>query len=91
MCAKRRSKHTNASAGVAITIGGLGLLADSFRGLGIGIRCALFDGHVLELTGFEDFTTFLTFHEFAVFIARHDLHARMFALVVHAVTQVVGW
>jgi hypothetical protein len=43
-------------------------------------KLRIFDDHVLELTGFEDFTAFLAFDEFGVFFAGHDLHARVLAL-----------
>ena len=40
---------------------------------------ALFDAHVFELTRFEDLAALQTFHEFSIFLAADDLHARMFA------------
>ena len=42
-------------------------------------RC-IFDGHVLELAGLEDFAAFEAFDEFGVFFPGHDLHARVLAL-----------
>ncbi|HKD91219.1 MAG TPA: hypothetical protein VKB56_04925, partial [Terriglobales bacterium] len=39
----------------------------------------VFNCHVFEFAGLEDFATLLAFHEFGVFVARHNLHTRMFA------------
>jgi hypothetical protein len=39
----------------------------------------VFDDHVLEFAGFEDFTAFLAFNEFGVFFASHNLDTRMLA------------
>jgi hypothetical protein len=39
----------------------------------------VFDDHVFEFAGFEDFTAFLAFDEFGVFFASDDLDARMLA------------
>ena len=44
-----------------------------------GVLRALFDAHVLKLAGLEDLAALLTFDEFGVFIAAHDLHTGMFA------------
>src|SRR5580698_8915319 len=41
--------------------------------------CVLFDVHVLELAGLEDLAALFAFDEFAVFLAAHDLHARVLA------------
>ncbi len=49
-------------------------LASDFR-----ILNAIFDIHVLELAGLEDFPTFLALHEFRLFIAAYDLNTRMLA------------
>jgi hypothetical protein len=38
-----------------------------------------FDVHVLELAGLEDLAALFAFDEFAVFLAAHDLHARVLA------------
>ena len=43
----------------------------------------LFDIHVLEFAGFEDFAAFLALDELRIFIAADDLHARMLAGLVH--------
>jgi hypothetical protein len=40
----------------------------------------VFNGHVRELAGFEDFPAFETFDELGVFFAGHDLHTRVLAL-----------
>jgi hypothetical protein len=69
----------------------VGIWLTAIVGSGIGARRPFFDCHVLELAGFEDFAAFLAFHEFGVFITRNNLHARMLALILHAVTQAVGW
>ncbi len=39
----------------------------------------LFDVHVFELAGLEDLAALFAFDEFAVFVAAHDLHARVLA------------
>ena len=39
----------------------------------------LFDGHVFEFAGFEYLAAFQAFNKFGVFVASHDLHARMLA------------
>jgi len=44
-----------------------------------GVFGALFDIHVLELTGLEDLAALYTLHELGIFVAADDLHARMFA------------
>jgi hypothetical protein len=38
-----------------------------------------FDVHVFELAGLEDLAALFAFDEFAVFVAAHDLHARVLA------------
>jgi hypothetical protein len=40
---------------------------------------AIFDIHVLELAGFEDFAAFFAFHEFRFLVAAHDLDTWMLA------------
>jgi hypothetical protein len=40
---------------------------------------ALFDAHVFEFAGLEDFAALQAFHKFGIFFAAHNLHARMFA------------
>ena len=40
---------------------------------------ALFDVHVFEFAGLEDFPAFLALDKFAIFLAAHYLHARVFA------------
>ena len=52
-----------------------------------GVRClflsfafgAFLDAHVFEFTRFEDLAALQAFHEFSIFLAADDLHARMFA------------
>jgi len=39
----------------------------------------VFDDHVLEFAGFEDFATFFAFDEFRIFLAGHDLDTRVLA------------
>src|SRR6059058_3692017 len=43
----------------------------------------LFNVHVLEFTGLEDFAALQAFHVFGVIIARNDLHARVLARFFH--------
>ena len=43
----------------------------------------LFDVHVFELAGFEDFTALLALDEFRLFIAADDFHARVLARRLH--------
>jgi hypothetical protein len=43
------------------------------------LTCAIFDVHVLELAGLEDFAAVLAFDELGVLIAAYDLHAKMLA------------
>jgi hypothetical protein len=47
-----------------------------FRGFAFG---ALLDTHVLEFAGLEDLTAFEALDELSVFLAAHDLHARVLA------------
>ena len=48
--------------------------------VGLGL---LFDGHILEFAGFEDFRAVETFDEFTIFVAGHDADARMLASLFH--------
>jgi len=50
--------------------------SESFLGFALS---PLFDAHVLEFAGLENLTAFQALHELCVFIAAHDLHARMLA------------
>ncbi|HYM75419.1 MAG TPA: hypothetical protein VE377_05515 [Candidatus Dormibacteraeota bacterium] len=43
----------------------------------------LFDIHVLEFAGLEDFAALFAFNEFRLFVAAYDLYARMFARRLH--------
>jgi hypothetical protein len=47
---------------------------------GFLIEFGFFDAHVFEFTGFEHLAAFETFHEFGVFLAGDDLHARVLTL-----------
>jgi hypothetical protein len=38
------------------------------------VDVVFFDGHIFELTGFEDFAALFTFDVFDVFFASYDLH-----------------
>jgi hypothetical protein len=49
-------------------------------------QLGLFDVHVLELAGLEDFRTFQAFNKFRVLIAGDDPHTRMLALR-HAISR----
>ncbi|HWO31608.1 MAG TPA: hypothetical protein VNO32_22670 [Candidatus Acidoferrum sp.] len=40
---------------------------------------ALFDTHVLQFAGLEDFAALEAFHKLGVLVAGDDLHARVFA------------
>src|SRR5277367_5405910 len=44
---------------------------------GFVVELGFFDGHIFEFTGFEDFAAFQTLHEFGVFLASNNLHARV--------------
>jgi hypothetical protein len=63
-------------ASVVTLVDGAGTCALQLFGFALG---AFLDAHVLEFAGFENFTALETLHEFSVFVAAHDLHARMFA------------
>jgi hypothetical protein len=52
------------------------------------VQPGVFDDHVLKLTGFEDVAALQTFDEFGVFLASHNLHARVFTLI--RVASLVG-
>ena len=41
----------------------------------------LFDRHIFEFAGFEDFAALLAFDIFGVFVARYNLHPGVLALV----------
>jgi hypothetical protein len=43
---------------------------------------ALFDAHVLQFAGLEDLAALQALHELGIFVAAHNLHARMFARLV---------
>jgi hypothetical protein len=52
------------------------------RGLGYFLILGIFfDGHVFELAGLEDFTTFETLYEFRILVTGDDLHARVLAFI----------
>src|SRR6266850_5851443 len=46
------------------------------------LRELLFDSHIFELTGFEDFATLQALDEIGVFFAGYNLHARMAARLI---------
>jgi len=48
--------------------------------LAFGAELRFLDVHVFEFAGIKDFSTFQAFHEFSIFIAGYDLHARVFTL-----------
>src|ERR1700733_5929131 len=50
----------------------------------------VFDHHVLKLTRFEDVAALRAFDEFGVFLAGHNLHARVLTLI-HRATLLRGW
>jgi hypothetical protein len=60
------------------------------KGSGFVFEPGLFDGHVLELTGIEDFAALQALYKFGVFVPRDDLDTRVFALS-HAFALIVGW
>ncbi len=52
---------------------------------------SLFEAHILEFAGFEDFAAFLALDEFRLFVAAYDLHAGMLAgLALHYVLRRSG-
>ncbi len=57
--------------------------AKAQESLGFFRLYSLFNGHIFEFTGFKDIATFLAFHEFRVFLARYNAHARMPAQFLH--------
>jgi hypothetical protein len=60
------------------------LRALRFLGFALG---TFFDAHVLEFAGFEDFAALKAFHELGVFLAAHDLHARVLARLLPGVLR----
>ena len=44
----------------------------------------VFDSHVFEFTGIEDFSAFLALYKFRVLLTRDHTHARMLADLFHA-------
>jgi hypothetical protein len=48
----------------------------------------VFDRHVFEFTGLEDFAALFALDEFGVFFTGHDLHARVLTLIHFAS---LGW
>ena len=50
-------------------------------GLLFFLQLGFFDAHVLEFAGFENLTALEAFDIFGVFVAGHDLYARMLALI----------
>lgn len=57
------------------------------RTSGFVLPDALFVGHVLELTGLEDFSALPALHELGFLVAGNDLHARVLARLVRS----SGW
>src|SRR5436853_3801088 len=53
------------------------------RRLGVAGGGAFFDGHIFELTGFEDLAALEALHELGVLFTGHDLHARVGAGIWH--------
>ena len=56
-----------------------------FAGLG-----SIFDRHIFEFAGFEDFAALEALDVFRVFFAADDLHARMLTLI-HSNSQRGSW
>ncbi len=62
-------------------------------GPGFGLRFlsfafgAFLDAHILEFAGLENLTALKTFDELRVFIAAHDLHARVLARLLAGVLR----
>lgn len=48
---------------------------------GFVLQPGIFDHHVFELAGFEDVAALQAFDEFGIFLARHNLHTRVLALI----------
>src|SRR5205807_243201 len=48
-------------------------------GLEFGGAGLVFDSHVFEFTGIEDFSAFLALYKFRVLLTRNNTHARMLA------------
>jgi hypothetical protein len=57
--------------------------------LEFGSAGLIFDSHVFEFTGIEDFSAFLALYKFRVLLARNHTHARMLADLFH--TDSLGW
>jgi hypothetical protein len=49
--------------------------------LGFVLQPGVFDHHVFKLAGLKDVSTLQAFNEFGIFLASHDLHARMLTLI----------
>jgi hypothetical protein len=49
---------------------------------------AFLDAHVLEFAGLEDLAALKAFYELGIFIAAHDLYARMLARLLPGVLRV---
>jgi hypothetical protein len=51
---------------------------------------ALFNAHVFEFAGLEDFAALQALQEFGIFFTAYDLHARMFAGALAGVWRLRG-
>src|SRR3954464_8664892 len=60
-----------------------------WRGLELGDAGFIFDCHVFELTGIEDFSAFLALYKFRVLLTRNNTPRRMLADLLHA--DSLGW
>jgi hypothetical protein len=56
----------------------IGINSDVLGSLRLVFR-TLFDAHVLQFAGLEDFATFQTLYKLGVFVAAYNLHARVLA------------
>ena len=65
-------------------VNGEGTLPESLSELHLILLRAIFDVHIFELTGLEDFAALFALDEFCILVAAHDLHAWMLAGLLDA-------
>jgi hypothetical protein len=68
-------------------ISGCSFEPSRFLGFAFGTFGTFLDAHVLKLAGLEDLAALEAFHELRVFLAAHDLHARVLARLLACVLR----
>jgi hypothetical protein len=68
-----------------------GAVADAEEWSGFVVEFGFFDGHIFEFTGLEDFAAFETLHEFCIFLAGDNLHARVLTLCHGGFSRELDW